>query len=153
MKSKIIPAIAFSCLPMMGFGQTPPEVWVCDYSGEFFSDWPSESEEVLLIDVDTKRYYRPETREYFTGEGNHVESPNTWVDICSDRDGAFQLILTDYGCHSVRLGETFAVSGIVYFGVDGKEVSTTMVFLSDGGPTVQIENYTNCEVVSPLIFE
>ena len=127
----------------MGFSQTPTEVWLCDRSEAVMYDGDFASTE---FEDRGQNYYRPETREMFS------EDEGAWRDVC-DGSERQQVVLTDYGCKKAFANEDKANSAIWFFDIDSQEISTTKTLLSDEIQFISVTNYTNCKVVSPLLFE
>ena len=143
MKSNIIATIAFACLPVMGFSQTPPEVWLCDRSEAFMYDGDFASTE---FEDRGQEYFRPETREMFFWGG-------VWGNMCARFNNTYQVVLTDDGCNFIKVDEDGIASGLVTVDLDSQEITESRNFFRGKRWGVSVVNYTNCKVVSPLLFE
>ena len=93
-----------------------------------------------------QNYYRPETREMFS------EDEGAWRDVC-DGSERQQVVLTDYGCNKVFADEVKASSAIWALDIDSQEIRNVSTLFTNEMMIVSVINHTNCEVVSPLLFE
>jgi hypothetical protein len=147
MQSMIIATIAFSCVPMMGFSQTPPEVWGCDateakiFDTEFFDS----GEATVRLEDEGLVYIRPSTNEWF--------DKDRWQNICDDGDETLQVILTEYGCNIVDINERFVSLGSWSVDLDSKEAHFHTTKFGVPYPSWTVSKLSNCKVTSPLLFE
>ena len=147
MQSKIIATIAFSCVPMMGLSQTPPEVWGCDVTRANTSNYEvfESGEATVRLEEGGLAYIRPTTNEVFDENG--------WQNICDDRDGALQVVLTEYGCNIVEINES--VANLISWSVDleSKEAHVRSAELSRLYSGLVVLKFSDCKVTNPLLFE
>jgi len=88
----------------------------------------------------------PETREVFS----KIEDAS--LDEC-DSSERQQVVLTDYGCNKVFADEVKASSAIWALDIDSQEIRNVSTLFTNEMMIVSVINHTNCEVVSPLLFE
>jgi hypothetical protein len=170
MKSKIIAAIAFCSMPITGFSETPPEVWMCDQSGTSVTDDNTKALAARILESlngtesneeDVERpqtiieyrdqgqtYFRPETREMWFEEDG-------WADLCNDGDMMRQVFLTDYGCQTVtRVGPNSNLYSTLFaFDPDSQEVVIRYSDFGEKSWSLGLLNLNNCKVVNPALFE
>ena len=144
---KRIAAIAFTCFPMMGFSQTPPEVWACNVTQASISDMEvfDSGEAMVKVEEGGLVYIRPSTNDIFDG--------NSWNNVCDDRDGALQVVLTEDGCNIVEIKESGVSSMSWSVDLDTEEAHLRGAELNELFNRSIVTKFSNCQVASPALFE
>jgi hypothetical protein len=132
---------------MMGLSQTPPEVWGCDVTKAqiFDTEVIDSGEATVRLEDDGLVYIRPFTNEVFEENG--------WQNMCDDRNGTLQVILTEHGCNAVNINEKFVSLWSWSVDLDSKEAHFHTTEFGGLYPSWTVLKFSDCKVTSPLLFE